>query len=429
MLDFAAAIALWLNTLGLPLASPPTQQFDSLSWLLPPEPKGAAQTQRYLQRLSQAGLAAADQEVWLQTNTMLLVNHGGDRPAPAASLTKVATSLAVLQTLKPQYQFLTQVSATGPVQNGVLQGDLVIQGSGDPLFVWEEAFSLGNALNKIGIKQVTGNLVITGNFAMNYQTDPQQSGQLLLQALNPALWPGEAATQFAKLPPGTPRPEVKIAGQVQVLPTAPTRQTPLITHASLPLWQLLYQMNVYSNNFMAESLAGTIGGPQVVAQQAAAAATVPADEIQLLNGSGLAEENRISPRAVCGMFQALQQQQLQPHGLAIADVFPVAGRDQGTLEDRKLPPGTVVKTGSLWNVSALAGAINTRDYGTVWFAILNKGDNLEGFRQQQDQLLQAWLRDWGANPTPTPEFIRHPSPDFIGNPARNQTAQPPRDRQ
>jgi len=40
----------------------------------------------------------------------------------------------------------------------VLQGDLIITGSGDPFLVWEEVIALGNSLNQLGIKRVTGNL-------------------------------------------------------------------------------------------------------------------------------------------------------------------------------------------------------------------------------------------------------------------------------
>jgi D-alanyl-D-alanine carboxypeptidase/D-alanyl-D-alanine-endopeptidase (penicillin-binding protein 4) len=56
-------------------------------------------------------------------------------------LTKIATSLAALKTWGPSYQFETLISATGPVQNGVLQGDLVIKAVAIR-FVWEEAIAL-----------------------------------------------------------------------------------------------------------------------------------------------------------------------------------------------------------------------------------------------------------------------------------------------
>ena len=54
------------------------------------------------------------------------------------------------------------------------------------------------------------------------------------------------------------------------------------------------------------------------------------------------------------------------------DFFPVAGRDRtGTMVDRNIPYGITVKTGTLWEVSALAGMIPTAERGPIWFAIIN----------------------------------------------------------
>ncbi len=372
-----------------------------------PDAPTAAMVEQYLKQLATKGLSKTGQGVWLQSGTALLANHQGTKPLPAASITKVATSLVALDTWKPDHRFATVVRATGPVKNGVLQGDLVIQGGGDPFFVWEEAIALGNALNQIGIRKVSGNLIITGNFAMNFATDPKTTGQLLRQALDVSLWSGEIEAMYANLPKGTPKPKVEIGGSIAV-PTAAgrtllQRATPIIRRFSLPLADILKSMNIYSNNAMAEMLAKQLGGGKVVAQRAAAIAGVPTNEIQLINGSGLGPENRISPRAACALFIAIQQH-LKPNYLAVSDLFPVAGQDKGTVLDRGIPKGTVVKTGTLWDVSALAGVLPTRDRGLIWFAIMNRGDYVDGFRTQQDKLLQALARQWGT-PASMPEAI------------------------
>ena len=49
----------------------------------------------------------------------------------------------------------------------------------------------------------------------------------------------------------------------------------------------------------------------------------------------------------------------------------------------------MVKTGTLRNVSTLAGVLLTRAHGPVWFALINQGGDLGGYRAQQDVLLQA----------------------------------------
>ncbi|MBN3925974.1 D-alanyl-D-alanine carboxypeptidase [Nostoc sp. NMS4] len=395
-------VSLWLEMAGVQIK--PLDALDALTWqsspglvLAPdPNPTGATTVQEYLKKLITSKVVAQNlaesQGIWMQSGPMLMANHQGTTPLPAASLTKIATSLVALKTWGPDYQFDTLVSVTGPVVNGVVQGDLIIDGRGDPLFVWEEAIALGNTLNQMGIKQVKGNLIITGNFAMNFQRQPMLAGLMLKQTLNRATWGRPAIYTHSIMPKGTPKPQVLIAGGVKVEAQVNPQQTLLLRHRSLPLKQLLKEMNVYSNNDMAEMLADSVGGATVVQSTAANLARVPQVEIQLINGSGLGPENRISPRAVCAMFMAIQAE-ASAHQLNLADLFPMSGFDhRGTLHTRHIPLATVIKTGTLRDVSALAGVMPTRDRGLVWFAIINRGTNVWGFRTGQDQLLQSVVK-------------------------------------
>lgn len=101
--------------------------------------------------------------------------------------------------------------------------------------------------------------MIAGNFAMNYQSNPYMAGELLKQALNAASWSPAATAQYFRLPPGTPRPQVTISGTVQVASLPNPKQFLLLRHRSLPLSQILKEMNIYSNNEMAEMLAQLLG--------------------------------------------------------------------------------------------------------------------------------------------------------------------------
>ncbi|GAB4146171.1 MAG: D-alanyl-D-alanine carboxypeptidase [Cyanobacteria bacterium J069] len=419
---------------GSQAAAAPLQVVDWAGWkdeswlvaLVQPQwvedPTAIAALRQHLSALESLGMPARAQGLWVQTGSQILGEHQGLEPIPAASLTKIPTTLAALKTWGTAHTFNTTVGITGSVQNGVVQGDLVVQGGGDPLFVWEEAIALGNALEQRGIRRVTGNLVITGDFAMNFNADPQTAGALLKQGINADLWTGEAQTQYAKLPAGTPQPRLVIDGSVISLAQSPAF-TPVLQHRSLNLAQVLKAMNIFSNNFIADSVARQLGGGSAVAQTAAAAANVPAAEIRLINGSGLGEENQISPRAVVAMLTATQRS-LRTESLSVSDLFPVVGRERGTLGDRRIPPGTPVKTGTLDRVSSLAGALPTRDRGVVWFAIIDIGTaDLSSVRAEQDRLLQALVGHWGeAAPVP-PEL--QPSDRLpiyqqqLGDPARN----------
>jgi serine-type D-Ala-D-Ala carboxypeptidase/endopeptidase (penicillin-binding protein 4) len=357
------------------------------------DPEAEAIVQRYLKGLSELGLSPNEQGVWLQSGLFQLAQNQGQTPLSAASLTKIATSLAALEQWGPQHQFVTSIGATGQLQGGVLAGDLVIQGSGDPMLVWEEAIAIGNALNQLGVRQVTGDLIITGPFYMNFEWDPVKSGNLLKQALNSGAWSEATQAQYAKMQPLPAKPTVTIAGNVRFATTA-TPTTPLMQHRSLPLWNIVKRLNIYSNNFMSEALSRLMGGHAVVMQKASKAAGIDPAQLRLINGSGLGEENQISPQAASMMFAAIQRY-ASLHQLNVADLFPISGVDKGTIDDRDIPLGAVVKTGTLNAVSALAGVVPTRDRGLVSFAIINRGTNLDGLRSRQDVLLGQLQQAWG----------------------------------
>ncbi len=337
------------------------------------------------------------QGVWIQSDQALLGDYQGNVPLSAASLTKAATSLAALQTLGAGYRYQTKVGVTGVVQEGVLKGDLVIQGGQNPFFVWEDAIALGNLLTQKGIQQIDGNLVIQGPFYMNFETQAAVAGAALRQGLDSAEWTPEALQQYQTLPAATLKPQVAIKGEIVSAQVLPANTQWIAQHQSLPLASLLKKMNRYSNNPMADMIANSVGGADAVAKRAIAATGVSPIEVQLINGSGLAVENRMSPRAVCGIFRAIERL-VQPQGMTIADIFTVIGQDESVLEGRSLPKESVLKSGTLDTVSALAGALPTQQ-GVVWFALMNNDGDVEAFRKRQEAFLGSLTQTLGTAAT------------------------------
>jgi D-alanyl-D-alanine carboxypeptidase/D-alanyl-D-alanine-endopeptidase (penicillin-binding protein 4) len=242
----AGVTALWVTLVGMQPALrtvPPS----------PPDPIAQTVVQQYLNDLAEHGDTPSQQGVWLQSEQAVLAHHQGTVPLPVASLTKVATTLAALRTWGPTHRFVTLVSATGPIQDGVLRGDLVVKGGGDPFFVSEDARTLMHTLYGLGLRRVTGSLVIAGDFYMNFTTHPVLAGKVLKQAFQAGGRPVVIKTKSRKgarrvVPAG---PHIAIAGPVELVSVSPARQTPLIRHRSQPLVQLLKRMNVYSSNVMA----------------------------------------------------------------------------------------------------------------------------------------------------------------------------------
>jgi serine-type D-Ala-D-Ala carboxypeptidase/endopeptidase (penicillin-binding protein 4) len=410
----------WFGGQKEPIASIPVISWQNQPiFALPtaPDPQVAAIVENYLQSLGKKGLKSSQQRVLIQTEWADLADHQGSMPASGASLTKIATTLAAVETWPLDHRFATRFYATGEVKNGVLQGDLIIEGEGDPLFVWEEAIAVGNALNKLGIRQIQGDLIITGNFAMNFQSDPLKAGKLLKIGIDRTKWSNETKKAFQDLPKGTQAPQVKILGEALASQTRPESANLLLRHQSLTLTELLRQMNIYSNNVMAEMLADLLGGGAAVDAINTKITGVDESEIQLINGSGLGIENRLSPRAVIEILQALDRK-LANQPIKVSDLFPVGGRDtKGTMQWRAIPKGVMIKTGTLAQVSALAGEIPTQERGKVWFVIMNAGSgDIEGFRHQQDQLLQTLEQHWQILPEATKGSI--PEKAFLGDPSR-----------
>jgi serine-type D-Ala-D-Ala carboxypeptidase/endopeptidase (penicillin-binding protein 4) len=367
------------------------------------DPAAKSIVSSYLSGLSASGYTSEQQGVWVSVGTYPVADYNGDTLRPAASLTKVATTLAALYTWGPNYRFKTLVGWQGDFANGVITGDLVIQGGDDPLFVWEEAIALGNALEQLGVRQVTGDLIIAGNFNMNFETGPDRSGLLLKQALNSTQWDYEVQSAHQSMPAGTAQPTIAIAGQVRAEPSREAQTSGwLIRHDSLPLVAILKAMNIYSNNAMAQQIADTLGGPAAVTRKAEEVAGVVPGELLIVNGSGLGEENQMSPRAAVAMLQKIQDSLQSSVGetspsrnYTLSDIFPITGADGGTVADRSLPANTVVKTGTLAVVSALAGALPTQNKGIVWFSLLNYGAGLDELRSRQDQVISALEQQWG----------------------------------
>ncbi len=89
--------------------------------------------------------------------------HNADTPFILASTTKIITSLAALDSLGPAYRWRTHAYLYGKLENGVLAGDLLIVGSGDPLLDSARLVTWFKQMQKRGLNEIAGNIVIDRN--------------------------------------------------------------------------------------------------------------------------------------------------------------------------------------------------------------------------------------------------------------------------
>ncbi|HYY42723.1 MAG TPA: D-alanyl-D-alanine carboxypeptidase [Pyrinomonadaceae bacterium] len=326
--------------------------------------------------------------------------YAADEQFNPASVVKLATALDALHTFGPQHRFATVVWATGPLdpQTGTIDGDLIISGR-DPSFHYEHAVMLARELNRLGIRTVTGDLIVAPKFTMNFSWSAQASGDNLYDTLDATRRPASAANAWLneRIALGDREslqttPSVAVLGAVYVAPVPPGARV-LLTHRSSPLVDILKVLLCYSNNFMAERLGDTLGGASGLERFLITTVGLKPEEVRLASTSGLGI-NRLSPRSMMKIYRTLVAE-LSEHNLLPSDIMPVAGVDPGTLQKRYnsfVARGSVVgKTGTLGRsdggVSALAGQMRTRDGETLYFVIFNQRGSAYRFRQIQDSLV------------------------------------------
>lgn len=85
-----------------------------------------------------------------------LEERAADTAFIPASVAKLPTVAAALALLGPDHRFATRLLGTGPLEGGVLRGDLILQGGGDPALATEGLLQLLGALGATGLRQVAG---------------------------------------------------------------------------------------------------------------------------------------------------------------------------------------------------------------------------------------------------------------------------------
>ena len=331
-----------------------------------------------------------------------------DKFNPASSV-KLATTLVALQTLGPDHRFVTGIWAAGAIDKatGTLNGDLILTGR-DPSLHYEHAVMVARQLNDLGIHTITGTVIVTPSFTMNFDWSARHSGEMFRDTLDAAK--RSAAATRAWLDERTllgdnaslnSVPSVVVNGQVLV-GTAPPGAVPILMHKSSRLVDVLKALLCYSNNFMAERIGDGLGGPDAISSILTKQLKLAPDEFVLASTSGVGV-NRVTPRAMMKVLRALRDE-LAKNKLTLSDILPVAGVDPGTLEERytdALERGSVIaKTGTLvrtdGGASSLVGQMRTRSGRVVLFVIMNQRGNVVRFRQNQDTIVSSIQNSLGG---------------------------------
>ena len=343
-----------------------------------------------------------------------LFAHGPTSPLIPASTQKLLVATAMLDVMGKDDTFrTTAVAASAPV-DGVIDGDLVIVGGGDPLLSTDAYIArqadpdkpatrfedLADALVAAGVTEVRGSVVGDGSRyddVRGIATWPQRYRDQVVVGPLSGLGVNDGLTSFTEtevpVNPGRPATDppahaatvltelleergVEVAGR-PVSGPAPDGAVEIAAIESPPLGEVIGQMLRYSDNMTAELLvkeiavrAGSEGSTSAgltSLTSSLAAAGISTDGVSLTDGSGLDLGNRATCRV---LVQSLDIAGLQS---PLIDGLAVAGRS-GTLQERMV--GTAAesrlraKTGSLRNVAALAGIVEADNGRTYTFAYI-----------------------------------------------------------
>jgi serine-type D-Ala-D-Ala carboxypeptidase/endopeptidase (penicillin-binding protein 4) len=398
---------------------------------------GTAAGEDALPRVAEQAELLAHQGVLVETlDGHAVREQSADRPFNPASAVKLITSLAALRTFGAKHRFATTFWITGTFDKttGTVNGNLIVSGR-DPSFHDEHAVAIARELNQLGIKTVTGDLVVAPRFTMNFSPSSQHSGERLYDTLDATRRPAAATRAWYESRMALhdaaalqTTPSVAVMGAVYV-DAVPKEARAISTYYSPALSDVLKAMLCYSNNFMAERLGDTLGGAPGVSRFLTEQLGFKPGEFSLSSTSGLGV-NRVTPRQMMKVYRALLDV-LHDNSLKAADILPVAGVDPGTLQKRyATSPGrgsVIAKTGTLprtdGGASALVGQMRTRQGETLLFVILDQRGNVVRFRRWQDALVSEVQAERGGplpfTYTPQALVIRLSSTEFDAARASN----------
>jgi D-alanyl-D-alanine carboxypeptidase/D-alanyl-D-alanine-endopeptidase (penicillin-binding protein 4) len=360
-------------------------------------------------RIPQSGLSVFVQDA--RTDEVILALNS-EVPRKPASTIKVLTTIAALDTLGPAHTWTTRAYATAPIKQGVLNGDLVIVGAGDPYLTAERWWSFVNQLRQTGLTTINGDFVIDRSlFApliedrASFDQQPQRSYNVVPDALmvnfqtstftiGPGADPKLASINVDPLPAnlilnnsvrlsgdGCRRaqqglrfetPQGPSGNSLTIRGTAPrTCGRYSVTRAVMSAPEFAYG----TFRTLWEQSGGTIKGKlrleplpskaHLTTESGRRAVHDWLTEKQidipgfvLDNGSGLSREERITAHGLGQILHAGWHSQYMPEFVAS---LPLAGTD-GTLRNRFNAAGMRgrirMKTGHMDDVSSLAGYVN-----------------------------------------------------------------------
>lgn len=299
---------------------------------------------------------------------------------PASTMKCVTTAAALLAGLDTAY-FETEVYLEGEIVNGVLKGNLVVNGCGDPTidsaqFPENSGFvgKIAKAVKSAGIKHIEGELQVdASNFPDNGPCDRWELSDLKyeygagLYALNYRdNRVGSKAMEFPSEVFGEALENKLLAEGISVswqsLDSIAEESKVILVHRSPSGATILENLMKRSDNLFAEGMLRMLAPGQSLSSAIARERSLLTsyglnfDIADIYDGSGLSRNNRITARFMADLLTLMASQKAQAQ--TYLSFFPLVGKE-GTvkpfLKGTALQEKLALKTGSLNGVHCYAG--------------------------------------------------------------------------
>lgn len=328
-----------------------------------------------------------------------------------ASVSKLVTSLWSVDVLGANFKHNTLLT--------IKDSELHFKGSFDPFMGNEKIFFLLSQLNDLGythFDKITfdKNFILFPNAEGHIEEHPVITPESIIKNLmayfNTAAWTPAMKTEYTRVQllaaPGRMRKAVNFSlNSAELKEDSPENYDRKLTLSSPPLYRYLKEMNVESNNYVAQILFQELGGEKYFMTYMNDNFRFDSKVIRFFSGSGLPTminniryDNYATCESMLTLIQALKDKaERQEHGLE--DIVAVPGSDQGTFRNRIFPAdyknAFVAKTGTLMHTSTLAGAMSTK-LGLSFYGIFNQSKDIEGSKRVQNAMVASIMNELGG---------------------------------
>lgn len=343
-------------------------------------------------------------------------SHNISTPLIPASIMKSVTTAALLNKVGPNYRYHTGIFIDGPLDMGILRGNLVIVGACDPsVNSMSEPYGqniieeITDALRLAGINKIEGKIIIDeSEFAGSPRPDSWMAADF-----RESYGTGIHAFNFENNARGGRSVENPSSVFISRLKSALAKEmisidekdlgigkrTQIFDHVSPPIDEIMRSCMMRSDNMFAEAMLRTYGKLEGKDGSTPSAANreyafwverkMPMEGVEIIDGSGLSRQNRVTAEFMNGILTQMSGD------ATYASFFPLAGQE-GTLKkflaETPLDSYIAMKTGSMKGIQCYAGYKLDEDYVPTHSVVIIMND-IVGKRDRVRKAAENMLLD------------------------------------